>query len=72
MKNAFITWAETVNAGTKFIIKRHCAATSGRTQREMVRLVEIEARQRCTPREKGCECPLSEEELCKEAVKSFV
>ena len=39
----------------------------------MVCLVKIEARQRCTPREKGCGHPLSEEEeLSKETVKSFI
>ena len=45
---------------------------SGRKHREMVCLVKIEATKRCTPREKGCEHPPSEEECSKEAVQSFM
>ena len=40
--------------------------------RETVCLVKIEARQKCTPREKGCGRPPSEEERRKEVVKSFL
>ena len=40
--------------------------------RETFCLVEIEARQRYTPREEGCGCPPSEEEHSKEAFKSFI
>ena len=47
--------AETVNAGTKFIA-REIAQQVGE-HREIVYLVEIEARQRLTPREKRCGCP---------------
>ena len=61
VKNAFIMEAETVNAGTKFII-RHSTTTRERAHRETICLVEIEARQRDTPREEGCWCPPSEEE----------
>ena len=70
VKNGFIMEAETVNAATKFI--RDSTATSRRTCREMVCLVEIAGRQRCRPREKGCGCPPSEEESSKQAVNSFI
>ena len=40
--------------------------------REIVCLVKIEARQKCTPREKGCGRPPREEEHRKEVVKSFL
>ena len=48
--------AETVNAGTKFIV-RDIAQQQVGEHREIVYLVEIEARQRLTPREKRCGCP---------------
>ena len=55
MKNALITEAETVNAGTKFIVRD--TAELGGEHIETVCLAEIEARQRCTPIKKGCGCP---------------
>lgn len=39
---------------------------------EMVCLVKIEARQRCTPEEKGMGIPLMRREELKETVKSFI
>ena len=65
MKNAFITEAENVNAGIKFITRDIMQQTmlclfsemEGRGHREMVCLVKIETRQRCTSGEKGCGCP---------------
>ena len=71
MKNAFIMEAETVNAGTKFII-RHSTTTRERAHRETICLVEIEARQISTPRNKGCVHPPNEEEPSNEMVKSFI
>ena len=67
MENTFIPEAETVNVSAKFIIRD--STTSGRAHRETVCLVETEAMQRCTPREKGCGHPHSEEERCKKAVE---
>ena len=61
MKNAFITETETINAGTKFII-RDSITTSGRAHKETVCSVKTEGRQRRTPGEKGCGRPLNEEE----------
>ena len=52
VKNAFLTAAKTVKTGTKFII-RDIAQKVGET----VCLVKTEARQRCTPGDKGCGCP---------------
>lgn len=57
MKNAFITGAETVNAGTKFIIRDTAQLTSGTLRRETVRLVEIGNKAEMPPREKGCGGP---------------
>lgn len=54
-ENAFVTEAETVSAGTKFIVI-HNTATSGRAHREAVGLVESKAEWH-TPREKGCGHP---------------
>ena len=71
VKNAFIVEAETVNAGTKFII-RHSTTTCGRAHRETICLVEIEGKQRSTPRDKGCGHPPNEEEPSKEVVKLFI
>ena len=51
--------------------QRH-STRSGRAHREIVCLVKTEARQRCTPGEKGCGWPPHEEEHSKEAVKSLV
>ena len=45
---------------------------SGRAHREAVCFVNIEARQRCIPGEKGWGSPPNEEERGKEAVKSFI
>ena len=56
VKNTFIMVAETVNAGTKFIV-RDIAQQQVGEHREIVYLVETEARQRLTPREKRCGCP---------------
>ena len=50
--------AEAVNAGTKFIIRDTAKTASRKTHRKVVCLGEIEARQRCTPEEKGCGHPL--------------
>ena len=56
MKNAFVMEAKTVNAGTRFAI-RTSSTVSGRSHREMVCLVKIEATQRCILGEKRCGCP---------------
>ena len=56
MKNALITEAETVNAGTKFIVRD--TAELGGEHIETVCLAEIEARQRCTPGERAWASPL--------------
>ena len=69
-ENAFVTEAETVSAGTKFIV-RHSTATSGGAHRETACSAETEARQRCTPGEKGCGHRPSVEDS-EEAVKSFI
>ena len=72
MKNTFITGAETVNAGTKFII-RDIAQQQVGARRETVRLVEIEARQRFPTGEKGCGHPfLVRRNTVKSGVKSFI
>ena len=71
MKNALITEAETVNAGTEFI-SRDTAQQQVGQHREKVCLAEIEARQRCTPGEKGCGRPFSEEERKADVVASCV
>ena len=57
MKNAFVTKAKSVNDNTKFI-SRDIAQQQVGEHTEKVCLVKTEARQRCTPGEKGCECPL--------------
>ena len=51
---------------------RHSTTTSGRAHRETVCLVKIEARQRCTPAEKGVGVLPNEKECSKEVVKSFI
>ena len=71
MKNVCITEAETVNTGTKFII-RDLAQQVGERIRETVCSAEIEARQRGTPGEKGCGRPPSEEKHSKAVVTSFI
>ena len=70
MKNAFITWAETVNAGTEFIT----GDTAQRQVREQTGkcFVKIGARQRYTLERKGVGVPISEEEHNKQADKSFI
>ena len=57
VKNACIMEAKTVNVSTEFIIRDIAQQTCGRAHRETVCLDEKEARQRCTPGEKGCGCP---------------
>ena len=69
VKNAFITEAETIKAGTKFIVRDRAQQVWGE-HTEVVCSVKTEARQRCTPRE-GVGVPRSEEECDKEAVKLF-
>ena len=54
MNNSFIMEAETVNAGTKFII----IAQQQVGEHTDKQFVKTEARQRCTPTEKGSGCPL--------------
>ena len=61
-------WDLTFGSGNR----RQSPTTSGRAHREMVSLAEVEARQRLTPRIKGCRRPPSEEENSEEVLKSFV
>ena len=70
MKNTLIMEAET-KCRYKVYYQRHRITASGRRHREMGFFVKIEARKGCTPREKGCEHPPSEE-CSKEAVKSLM
>ena len=68
MINSFITEAETINVGTKFIIGD--IAQVGEHREKW--FVKTEARHRCTPGEKACGHRPSEEEHSKEVVKSFI
>ena len=51
MKNAFIMEAETINEGTKFLIK-DIEQVGEHTEKKMVCTDEMKARQKCTPGEK--------------------
>ena len=68
MKHALFTEAETIKAGTKFII-RDSTTTAGRTHREMVFLVKTERGRDAHLERKGVSVLLSEEECSEEAVK---
>ena len=70
MKNALIPEAETVNAGTEFIIGDTTQQQVGEQTEKY--FVKIEARQRYTLERKGLGVPVSEEERNKQAVKSFI
>ena len=70
MKNAFIRKAETLNAGTKFIIRDKVQQQMEEHKRN--NLNEIEARQRGTPRGKECGCTPIEEEGSKKVAKSLI
>ena len=64
VKNTFIPEAETINAGTRDI-----AQVGKHTEKQFVK---TEARQRHTPKGKGCQRPPNEEACIKEAIKSFM
>ena len=68
MINSFITEAETINVGTKFIIGD--IAQVGEHREKW--FVKTEARHRCTWGEEGCGPSPSEEAHRKEPVMSFI
>ena len=70
MKNAFITKAETTNAGTKFITRDKVQQVRSAQRNSL--LNEIEARPVCTPGREGRGCAPSEEDGSKEAAKSVI
>ena len=70
MKNALITKAETVNAGTEFITGDIAQQEVGEQTEKC--FVKIEARQRYRLERKGVGVPISEEEHNKQADKPFI
>ena len=70
MKNALITKAETVNAGTEFITGDTAQQEVGEQTEKC--FVKIEARQRYRLERKGVGVPISEEEHNKQADKPFI
>lgn len=71
MKNAFITETETINAGTKFIIRDIAEQQVGEhTKKQFVQLRQKEGRDAHLER-KGVGV-LSEEECSNEVVESFI
>ena len=69
MINTFITEAETINEGTKFIIGDIAQQVEEHREKWFVK---TGARQRCTRGEEGCGPSPSEEAHSKEPVMSFI
>ena len=71
-KNAFIMRTETVNAGTKFIIRDTAQQQVGEhTEKQFVQVRQKQGRDAYLER-KGVGVPSSEEEHSKETVNSFI
>ena len=70
MKNTFITEAETINVCAKFIIRDTAQQQVGQHREKW--FVKTEARQRCTPGEKGRGLTPREEQHSKEPLMSLI